>query len=103
MTNKIYFIRCEVNDGGWNNGQHYFDSKDHALKHMRNHVAYLIKLSRELNKKVSLKVLSDSVLGASREVSQSIFMRIDNDIFDFRIWCADVNHSELTNDRCYNY
>lgn len=93
MTDKVYSIRCEINDGGWNNVQHYFDNKEHALKHMRNHVAYLIKNARELKHKVSIKVFSDTVIG-SEEESQSIFLRINDDIFDFRVWSSD-QYNEL--------
>lgn len=92
MINKIYFVSCEVNDKGWHKGYNYFASREHAVKLMRNHVAYLIRNARENRKEVFL-----------RKDSLSIFLRIDEDTFDFRICCSDIKYSELPKDRCFNY
>ncbi len=103
---RVYFIRCEVNDKGWHTGFHHFVRLEDAIKLMRNHVARQIWYAREEKKKVFLKVFGDSVMGDvsnSRERSQNIFVRIDNDTFEYRVWSEDLRYSELPKDKCFNY
>ena len=103
---RVYFIRCEVNDKGWHTGFHHFVRLEDAIKLMRNHVARQIWYAREEKKKVFLKVFGDRVMGDvsnSRERSQNIFVRIDNDTFEYRVWSEDLRYSELPKDKCFNY
>lgn len=103
---RVYFIRCEVNDKGWHTGFHHFVRLEDAIKLMHNHVARQIWYAREEKKKVFLKVFGDSVMGDvsnSRERSQNIFVRIDNDTFEYRVWSEDLRYSELPKDKCFNY
>lgn len=103
---RVYFIRCEVNDKGWHTGFHHFVRLEDAIKLMRNHVARQIWYAREEKKKVFLKVFGDSVMGDvsnSSERSQNIFVRIDNDTFEYRVWSEDLRYSELPKDKCFNY
>ena len=103
---RVYFIRCEVNDHGWHTGYHHFARLEDAIKLMRNHVALQIWRAREDNKKVFLKVFGDSVMNdtsTNPQRSQNIFLRIDNDAFEYRVWSADLNYSELPKDKCFNY
>ena len=103
---RIYFIRCEVNDHGWHTGYHHFARLEDAIKLMRNYVALQIWLARRENKKVFLKVFGDSVMGDisnSPERSQTIFVRIDNDTFEYRVWCEGLRYSELPKDKCSDY
>ena len=103
---RVYFIRCEVNDHGWHNGYHHFARLEDAIKLMRNHVALQIWRAKEDHKKVFLKVFGDSVMGdVSRnpQRSQNIFVRIDNDTFEYRVWSEELHYSELPKDKCFNY
>jgi len=103
---RVYFIRCEVNDKGWHTGFHHFVRLEDAIKLMRNHVARQIWYAREENKKVFLKVFGDSVMGDTSKNpkrSQTIFVRIDNDTFEYRVWSEDLRYSELPKDKCFNY
>jgi hypothetical protein len=73
---------------------------------MRNHVALQIWRAREEKKKVFLKVFGDSVMddvSKNPERSQTIFVRIDNDTFEYRVWSEDLRYSELPKDKCFNY
>ena len=103
---RVYFIRCEVNDHGWNSGYHHFARLEDAIKLMRNHVALQIWRAREDHKKVFLKVFGDSVMGdvsKNPQRSQNIFVRIDYDTFEYRVWSEDLHYSELPKDKCFNY
>ena len=103
---RIYFIRCEVNDHGWHTGYHHFARLEDAIKLMRNHVALQIWRAREDHKKVFLKVFGDRVMGdVSKDPkrSQNIFLRIDYDTFEYRIWSEELHYSELPKDKCFNY
>jgi hypothetical protein len=103
---RVYFIRCEVNDKGWHTGFHHFVRLEDAIKLMRNHVARQIWHARADKKKVFLKTFSDSVMGdVSRnpQRSQTIFVRIDEDTFEYRVWSEDLRYSELPKDMCFNY
>lgn len=103
---KVYFIRCEVNDHGWNTGYHHFAKLEDAIKLMRNHVARQIWHAREHHKKVFLKVFSDSVMNdVSRnpKKSQTIFVRIDNDTFEYRVWGEELHYSELLKNMYFTY
>lgn len=103
---KIYFIRCEVNDHGWVNGFHYFVKLEDAIKLMRQYVARQIWHARDERKKVFLKVFGDSVMddvSRNPQRSQTIFVRIDKDTFEYRVWSADLRYSELPKDMCFNY
>lgn len=103
---RIYFIRCEVNDHGWNSGYHHFARLEDAIKLMRNYVARQIWSARADKKKVFLKTFSDSVMGdVSRnpQRSQTIFVRIDEDTFEYRVWSEDLRYAELPKDMCFNY
>ncbi len=103
---RVYFIRCEVNDKGWHTGFHHFVRLEDAIKLMRNHVARQIWHARADKKKVFLKTFSDSVMSdASRnpQRSQTIFVRIDEDTFEYRVWSEDLRYSELPKDMCFNY
>lgn len=103
---RVYFIRCEVNDHGWNSGHHHFARLEDAIKLMRNHVALQIWRAREDHKKVFLKVFGDSVMGdvsKNPQRSQNIFLRIDYDTFEYRIWSEELHYSELPKGKCFNY
>lgn len=103
---RVYFVRCEVNDHGWHTGFHHFVRLEDAIKLMRNHVARQIWHARADKKKVFLKTFSDSVMGdVSRnpQRSQTIFVRIDEDTFEYRVWSEDLRYSELPKDMCFNY
>lgn len=103
---RVYFIRCEVNDHGWRNGYHHFARLEDAIKLMRNHVALQIWKAREDHKKVFLKVFGDSVMSdtsTNPQRSQNIFLRIDHDTFEYRIWSEELHYSELPKDKCFNY
>lgn len=103
---RVYFIRCEVNDHGWNSGCHHFARLEDAIKLMRNYVARQIWHAREEKKKVFLKVSGDSVMGdvsKNPERSQTIFVRIDNDTFEYRVWSEVLHYSELPKELCFNY
>ena len=103
---RVYFIRCEVNDHGWNSGHHHFARLEDAIKLMRNHVALQIWRAREDHKKVFLKVFGDSVMGdvsKNPQRSQNIFLRIDYDTFEYRVWSEELHYSELPKDKCFNY
>ena len=98
---RIYFIRCEVNDHGWHTGFHHFVHLEDAIKLMRNYVAHQIWWARREKKKVFLKVFGDSVMGdvsKNPKRSQNIFVRIDNDTFEYRVWSEDLHSSELPKD-----
>ena len=93
---RVYFIRCEVNDHGWNTGYHHFARLEDAIKLMRNRVARQILNARAENKKVFLKVFGDSVMGdvsKNPKRSQNIFVRIDNDTFEYRVWSEELHYS----------
>lgn len=103
---RVYFIRCEVNDHGWQNGFHHFARLEDAIKLMRNHVAWRIWHARENGKKVFLKIFSDSVMGdmsKNPQRSQTIFIRIGEDTFVYRVWTEELHYSELPKDKCFNY
>ena len=103
---RVYFVRCEVNDHGWHTGFHHFVRLEDAIKLMRNHVARQIWHARADKKKVFLKVFGDSVMddvSKNPERSQTIFVRIDNDTFEYRVWSEDLRYSELPKDMCFNY
>lgn len=103
---RVYFVRCEVNDHGWNTGYHYFARLEDAIKLMRNHVAGRIWYARKEKKNIFIKVFCDSVMGdTSRnpQRSQKIFLRIGNDTFEYRVWVAEFRYSELPKDKCFNY
>ena len=103
---RIYFVKCEVNDKGWHTGYHHFAKLEDAIKLMRNHVALQIWRAREDHKKVFLKVFGDSVMGdvsKNPQRSQNIFVRIDNDTFEYRVWSEELHYSELPKDKCFNY
>lgn len=103
---RVYFIRCEVNDHGWKSGYHHFARLEDAIKLMRNHVALQIWRAREDHKKVFLKVFGDRVMSDTSknpQRSQNIFLRIDYDTFEYRIWSEDLRYSELPKDKCFNY
>jgi len=103
---RVYFIRCEVNDHGWHTGFYHFVHLEDAIKLMRNYVAHQIWWARRENKKVFLKVFGDSVMSdtsTNPQRSQNIFVRIDNDTFEYRVWSEDLNYSELPKDKCFNY
>lgn len=103
---RVYFIRCEVNDHGWNTGFHHFARLEDAIKLMRNRVARQILNARAENKKIFLKVFGDSVMGdvsKNPERSQTIFVRIDDDTFEYRVWSEELHYSELPKDKCFNY
>lgn len=103
---RVYFVRCEVNDHGWHTGYHHFASLEDAIKLMRNRVARQILNARAENKKIFLKVFGDSVMGdvsKNPQRSQNIFVRIDNDTFEYRVWSEDLRYSELPKDKCFNY
>lgn len=101
---RVYFIRCEVNDHGWHTGYHHFTCKEDAIKLMRRYVARQIWFARSENKKVFLKVQEDSVMDAQPgETSQTIFTRIGEDTFEYRIWAADILYNELPKDMSFHY
>jgi hypothetical protein len=103
---RVYFIRCEVNDHGWSTGHHHFARLEDAIKLMRNHVALQIWRAREDHKKVFLKVFGDSVMGdvsKNPKRSQTIFVRIDYDTFEYRIWSEELHYSEVPKDKSFNY
>lgn len=103
---RVYFIRCEVNDHGWHTGYHHFARLEDAIKLMRNHVARKIWRAREDKEKVFLKVFRDSVMNdcsKNPEKSQTIFVRIGKDTFEYRVWSEDLRYSELPKDKCFNY
>lgn len=103
---RVYFIRCEVNDHGWHTGYHHFARLEDAIKLMRNHVALQIWRAREEKKKVFIKVFGDSVMGdvsKNPKRSQNIFVRIDNDTFEYRVWSEELHYSEVPKDKCFNY
>jgi hypothetical protein len=103
---RVYFIRCEVNDHGWHNGFHHFARLEDAIKLMRNRVARQILNARAENKKVLLKVFGDRVMGdvsKNPQRSQNIFVRIDDDTFEFRVWSEELHYSEVPKDKCFNY
>lgn len=103
---RIYFIRCEVNDHGWVNGFHHFVKLEDAIKLMRQYVARQIWHARDERKKVFLKVFGDSVMddvSRNPERSQTIFVRIDKDTFEYRVWSADLLYTELPKDKSFNY
>lgn len=106
LPKKVYFIRCEVNDKGWHTGYHHFARLEDANKLMRNYVARQIWYAREEKKKVFLKVFGDSVMGdvsKNPQRSQNIFVRIDNDTFEYRVWSEDLRYSELPKGVSYHY
>lgn len=106
MPQKVYFIRCEVNDMGWHNGFHHFARLEDAIKLMRNHVARKIWRAREDKEEVFLKVFRDSVMddcSKNPEESQTIFVRIGKDTFEYRVWCAKLLYTELSKSMCFNY
>ena len=104
LPKKVYFIKCEVNDHGWHTGYHHFTCKEDAIKLMRRYVARQIWFARSENKKVFLKVMEDSVMDARPgETSQTIFTRIGEDTFEYRIWAADMLYNELPKDMSFNY
>ena len=106
LPKKVYFIRCEVNDKGWHTGFHHFARLEDAIKLMRNYVARQIWYAREEKKKVFLKVFGDSVMGdvsKNPQRSQNIFVRIDNDTFEYRVWSEDLRYSELPKGVSFNY
>lgn len=104
LPKKVYFIKCEVNDHGWHTGYHHFTCKEDAIKLMRRYVARQIWFARSENKKVFLKVMEDSVMDARPgETSQTIFTRIGEDTFEYRIWAADMLYDELPKDMSFNY
>lgn len=103
---KVYFIRCEVNDKGWHTGFHHFARLEDAIKLMREHVALQIWIAREKKKKVFLKVFGDRVMGdvsKNPQRSQNIFVRIDNDTFEYRVWSEDLRYSELPKGVSFHY
>lgn len=103
---RIYFIRCEVNDNGWVNGFHHFVKLEDAIKLMRQYVARQIWHARDERKKVFLKVFGDSVMddvSRNPQRSQTIFVRIDKDTFEYRVWSADLLYTELPKDKSFNY
>lgn len=103
---RVYFIRCELNDHGWHTGYYHFARLEDAIKLMRNHVALQIRRAREEKKKVFIKVFGDSVMGdvsKNPKRSQNIFVRIDEDTFEYRVWSEDLRYSELPKDKCFIY
>lgn len=103
---RVYFIRCEVNDKGWHTGFHHFARLEDAIKLMRNHVARKIWRAREDKEEVFLKVFRDSVMNdcsMNPEESQTIFVRIGKDTFEYRVWCAKLLYTELSKSMCFNY
>lgn len=104
LPKKVYFIKCEVNDHGWHTGYHHFTCKEDAIKLMRRYVARQIWFARSENKKVFLKVQEDSVMDdRPGETSQTIFTRIGEDTFEYRIWAADILYNELPKDMSFHY
>lgn len=103
---RIYFIRCEVNDHGWVNGFHHFVKLEDAIKLMRNHVAWQLGHARREGKKIFIKTFSDSVMGdvsKNPQRSQTIFVRIDEDTFEYRVWSEELHYSEIPPKECFNY
>ena len=106
MPKRVYFIKCEVNDHGWTCGFHHFAKLEDAISTMRNHVARKIWNARQENKEIFFKVFSDSVMGdvsTNPQRSQTIFVRINHDTFEYRVWSEELNYSELPKDKCFNY
>ena len=106
MPKRIYFVKCEVNDKGWISGYHHFTKLDDAIKLMRNHVAWQLGHARREGKKIFIKTFSDSVMGdvsKNPQRSQTIFVRIDEDTFEYRVWSEELNYSEIPPKECFNY
>lgn len=103
---KIFNVKCEVNDSGWHDGYYHFTKIEDAIKLMRNHVARQIWFARSNGLKVFIKTFADSAMGdVSRnpQKSQTIFVRIGNDTFEYRVWMEDLLDSELPKEKCFNY
>lgn len=104
MPKKVYFVKCEVNDQGWHSGYHHFTKLEDAIKLMRNYVARQLWYSRRKGKEIFIKTFRDSVMNSLViEESQTIFVRIGEDTFEYRVWSEELNYSERPKDKCINY
>ena len=96
---KIYFIKCEVNDKGFHNGMHYFTKLEDCVKHMRSYVAKQLMYARWDGKTADVVEVSDRIMSdGSVDINtyyKSLWVKTDNDIFDYRIWCENVHEGPI--------
>ena len=96
---KIYFIKCAVNDKGFHSGMHYFTKLEDCIKHMRSYVARQLMYARWNGKTSDIVEVSDRLMSdGSADMNtyyKSLWVKIDNDTFDYRIWCENVHEGPI--------
>lgn len=103
-TKTVYQVRCEVNDHGFTGGHFLYENAAIARQSMRDHIASQIWNARIENKEIkNLVHFFDHVMDEPSTKSESISIRIDDDIFDYRIWAMELRGEPLEKSRCFNY
>ena len=101
---KVYQVRCEKNDHGFNSGYYLYEKVADAHQSMRDHIARQIRYARDGGKKV-IKVFhfASSVMEEPNAKCEEIFLIIGEDSFDYRIWALELRGTPLEKERSFNY
>lgn len=100
----VYQVRCEVNNHGFNSGAFLYENVADARQSMRDHIARQIWYARWDGKKVDILVhYADHVMDEPSTKSECIYLRIDGNTFDYRIWAMELRDKPLEKSRCFNY
>lgn len=101
---KAYQVRCEVNDHGWNHGYYLYENAKDARRSMRDYVAGRIRQARFDKKEVKSVIhFKDHVMDDPGTETECIFLRIDKDRYEFRIWAMELRDKPLERNRCFNF
>lgn len=101
---KVYQVRCEVNDHGFNGGYYLYENAADARQSMRDHIARQIYNARWDGKKIDTIVhYANHVMDEPGTECEGIFLRIGKDIFDYRVWALELRNKPLEKSRCFNY
>ena len=101
---KVYQVRCEKNDHGFNSGYYLYEKVADAHQSMRDHIAHQIRCARYNGKKV-IKVFhfASNVMEEPNAKCEEIFLIIGEDSFDYRIWAIELRDMPIEKERCFNY
>ena len=101
---KVYQVRCEKNDHGFDGGYYLYEKVANARQSMRDHIACQIRCARHNGKKV-IKVLhfASKVMDEPNTECEEIFLIIGEDSFDYRIWALELRDMPLEKKRSFNY
>lgn len=96
---EVYYVRVEINDEGWRDGDVFFTCSSDAVKHMRKFIAQQIWDARSVGSKVECFCMFKDTAMESRQkecpATQTISFRITtklgkSSLYEYRVWAKQL-------------